>query len=148
MNTLIYLLKVIVFFSAIAFNFSTHNFATSSVGETQNKMIHELPNGITYRILKNGKGLVSPQIFNRVTTHYEGRLLDGTVFDSSYKRNQTSTFSLKQVIPGWTSTLQAMVVGDKWEVTIPAHLAYGNRGAGPIPPNSTLIFIIELLDIN
>ena len=122
-------------------------FATSSVQHEPSKLVHELENGIKYRVLKKGTGLTSPKLFNKVTTHYEGRLLDGTVFDSSYARNQAATFGLRQVIPGWTSTLQKMVKGDKWEVTIPAHLAYGNRAAGPIPPNSTLVFIIELLDI-
>lgn len=119
----------------------------SDTSATDPQLVRELQNGIRYRILTKGKGIVSPKFFNRVTTHYEGRLENGTVFDSSYSRKEPATFSLKQVIPGWTSTLQNMVVGDKWEVTIPAHLAYGSRSVGPIPPNSTLVFIIELLEI-
>jgi len=80
--------------------------------------------------------------------HYSGRLIDGKEFDSSYKRNEPVTFPLNGVIPGWTEILQIMKPGDKWEVTIPSQLAYGDRGAPPqIEPNSVLVFDIELVGI-
>tara|TARA_B100001142_G_C13870845_1_gene475971 strand:- start:66 stop:551 length:486 start_codon:yes stop_codon:yes gene_type:complete len=107
-----------------------------------------LDNGILYKIIGRGSGSRSPGPYSRVLTHYEGRLISGQVFDSSYKRNEPSQFYLHQVIPGWTSILQEMKIGDKWEVVIPSDLAYGTRKVGPIPANSTLIFIIELLAIN
>ena len=110
--------------------------------------VKALDNGILYKIIKIGAESHSPGPYSRVLTHYEGRLISGQVFDSSYKRNEPSQFYLHQVIPGWTSILQEMTVGDKWEVVIPSDLAYGARKVGPIPANSTLIFIIELLAIN
>ncbi len=83
-----------------------------------------------------------------MTTHYQGTLIDGTEFDSSYKRGQPATFPVKGVIPGWTEALQKMKVGSKWQLFIPAKLAYGERGAGPtIGPNAVLIFTMELLSI-
>ena len=86
---------------------------------------------------------------SKVTTHYEGRLLDGTVFDSSYKRGAPATFGVTQVIAGWTEALQLMKEGDQWELYIPSNLAYGERGAGSdIGPNSTLIFKIELIKVD
>lgn len=83
-----------------------------------------------------------------MTVHYEGRLTDGTVFDSSYERGQPATFPSDRLIPGWVEILPMMSVGDEWEIVIPSELAYGPRGAGgSIPPNSTLIFKLELLDV-
>ena len=79
--------------------------------------------------------------------NYEGRLIDGTVFDSSYKRNQPATFACNQVIKGWTEALTMMPVGSKWELYIPQELAYGDRESGKIPPFSMLIFTVELLEI-
>ena len=106
-----------------------------------------LPSGLQYKVLKAGKGK-SPQKSEKVTVNYRGRLIDGTEFDSSYSRGQPASFGVSQVIPGWTEALQLMKEGAKWELYIPANLAYGERGAGArIPPNSTLIFEVELLSV-
>lgn len=105
--------------------------------------------GIQYEVLKSGKGK-SPKKTDTVTTHYHGTLIDGTVFDSSVTRKRPASFRLDQVIKGWTEVLQLMKVGDKWRVTIPSDLAYGEnpRPGGPIGPNSVLIFEIELISID
>lgn len=101
-----------------------------------------------YKIIYNGKG-ASPELTDKVTTYYRGTLIDGTEFDSSYSRNEPSSFPVDGVIPGWTEALQLMHAGDKWQLFIPAELAYENRAVGNIiTPNSTLIFEIELLKIN
>lgn len=106
-----------------------------------------LPSGLQYEILREGTG-ARPQLTDSVECHYHGTLIDGRVFDSSMDRGQTATFPLQGVIPGWTEILQLMPVGSKWKVTIPADLAYGDRGAGElIQPGMTLIFIIELISI-
>jgi FKBP-type peptidyl-prolyl cis-trans isomerase len=105
-----------------------------------------LPSGLQYKILKAGDGK-KPTIDDTVVCHYRGTLIDGTEFDSSYKRNQPATFSLKGVIKGWTEALQLMTVGSKWQLWIPSDLAYGDKGGGPIPPNSMLIFEVELISI-
>ncbi len=106
-----------------------------------------LPSGLQYRILKAGEGK-EPTINDTVVCHYRGTLLDGTEFDSSYKRNQPATFALNAVIKGWTEALQLMPVGSKWQLFIPADLAYGDRGPTPeIGPNAALIFDVELLAI-
>jgi len=104
--------------------------------------------GLQYKVVKTGEG-ATPKPTSKVTTHYEGRLLDGTVFDSSYKRGAPATFGVTQVIAGWTEALQLMKEGDQWELYIPSNLAYGERGAGSdIGPNSTLIFKIELIKVD
>lgn len=106
-----------------------------------------LPSGLQYKILTEGKGK-SPKLNSTVTTHYSGKLLDGTEFDSSYKRGEPATFKVSGVIKGWTEALQLMKEGSKWELYIPSDLAYGERGAsGVIPPNATLIFQVELLAV-
>jgi FKBP-type peptidyl-prolyl cis-trans isomerase FklB len=106
-----------------------------------------LPDGLQYKVLTAGTG-PSPKATDTVKTHYKGRLIDGTVFDSSIDRGQPATFGVKQVIAGWTEALQKMKVGDKWELYIPSDLAYGLRGSPPaIGPNAMLIFEIELLGI-
>lgn len=105
-----------------------------------------LPSGLQYKVLVKGNGAV-PTADQRVKVHYEGHLIDGTEFDSSYKRNQPSTFKANQVIKGWTEALCKMPVGSKWELYIPYDLAYGDRDTGKIKPYSTLIFTVELLDI-
>ena len=105
-----------------------------------------LPSGLQYKIIKEGTG-ETPTADDKVKTHYRGRLIDGTEFDSSYKRNQPAEFPVKGVIKGWTEALQLMKTDAKWELYIPADLAYGERGRPSIPPNSVLIFEIELLEI-
>ena len=108
----------------------------------------ELPSGLQYEILKEGDG-AKPTEFNKVTCHYHGTLIDGTIFDSSVQRGQPAAFPLNMVIKGWTEGLQLMGVGSKWRFFIPPHLGYGDRQVGPtIGPNSTLIFDVELLGIN
>lgn len=104
--------------------------------------------GLQYEYLAHGQGKVHPSAEDTVKVHYEGRLLDGTVFDSSFKRGEPLKFPLNRVIKGWTEGVQLMVEGDKMRLFIPNNLAYGNRSAGPIPPGAALIFDIELLKIN
>jgi FKBP-type peptidyl-prolyl cis-trans isomerase FklB len=106
-----------------------------------------LPSGLQYKILKEGTG-PKPVASDSVVCNYKGTLLDNTEFDSSYKRGQPATFQVGQVIHGWTEALRLMPVGSKWQLFIPAELAYGQQGAGPvIGPNATLIFEVELLSI-
>ena len=106
-----------------------------------------LPSGLQYKVITAGSG-ASPKASDTVSVHYRGRLIDGTEFDSSYKRNEPTSFPVGGVIPGWTEALQLMKVGAKWELYVPAKLAYGDRGAGGlIPPGATLVFEVELLSI-
>ncbi len=102
--------------------------------------------GLQYKVIKDGTG-AKPKLTDTVTAHYEGHLIDGKVFDSSYKRGEPAKFPVDGVIPGWTEALQLMKVGSKWELYIPSQLAYGEGGAGgDIGPNSALVFTIELID--
>jgi len=117
-------------------------FLTSN-GQKENVTTTE--SGLQYEVLTKGDGQEHPNARSKVTVHYHGTLLDGTVFDSSVDRNKTISFGLNQVIPGWTEGVQLMVVGEKTRFYIPSHLAYGNRAAGKILPGSTLIFDIELI---
>ncbi len=111
------------------------------------KGVVTLPSGVQYKIITAGTGK-KPKPTDTVTTNYKGTLIDGTEFDSSYKRGEAATFPVQGVIPGWTEALQLMPVGSKWELVIPPALAYGPRGAGQaIGPNATLIFEVELLSI-
>jgi len=104
--------------------------------------------GLQYHVIVEGFGTESPGPDSVVSVHYRGKLTDGFEFDSSYKRNQPATFPVNGVIRGWTEALQLMKVGDKWELTIPPDLGYGSQGAGStIPPDATLIFEVELLEI-
>ena len=103
--------------------------------------------GLQYLILKEGNG-VKPGPEDAVTVHYTGRLIDGTVFDSSVERGEPATFAVGQVIPGWVEGLQLMSEGAAWRLFIPSNLAYGPHGTGPIQPNSTLIFDVQLIKVN
>jgi FKBP-type peptidyl-prolyl cis-trans isomerase FklB len=107
-----------------------------------------LPSGLQYKILKEGSG-PKPTATDSVVCNYRGTLINGTEFDSSYKRGEPATFPVSGVIKGWTEALQLMPVGSKWQLFIPADLAYGPRGTpgGPIPPNATLTFEVELVSI-
>lgn len=106
-----------------------------------------LPSGLQYQVLKEGNGK-KPSATDQVVCHYEGTLIDGTVFDSSYKRNEPATFGLNQVIAGWTEGVQLMSEGAKYRFFIPYNLAYGERGAGAqIPPFAALVFDVELIQV-
>jgi FKBP-type peptidyl-prolyl cis-trans isomerase FklB len=106
-----------------------------------------LPSGLQYKVVKAGDG-PKPAATDSVVCNYRGTLINGTEFDSSYKRGQPATFPVGKVIKGWTEALQLMPVGSKWELYVPSDLAYGDRGAGAnIGPNATLIFEVELLSI-
>jgi FKBP-type peptidyl-prolyl cis-trans isomerase len=122
--------------------------ATAFLEENKKKQgVVALPSGLQYQVLKQGNG-ATPKADSTVMVHYEGKLTDGTVFDSSIKSGEPATFRANQVIPGWTEALTRMKAGDKWRVFIPPNLAYGERGApGRIPPNSALFFDIELLEV-
>ena len=123
----------------------THN---RRAGETflkanaEKDSVRTLPSGVQYKVLTQGNGEV-PTATSKVKVNYEGRLVDGTVFDSSYERKQPATFGCNQVIKALTQ----MPVGSKWEIYIPQELGYGSREAGKIPPFSALIFTVELLEI-
>ncbi|MBO4943595.1 MAG: FKBP-type peptidyl-prolyl cis-trans isomerase [Muribaculaceae bacterium] len=107
-----------------------------------------LPSGLQYEVIAEGAG-DSPKASDTVKVHYTGKLIDGTVFDSSVERGEPATFGVTQVIPGWVEALQLMKPGSKWRLFIPSQLAYGPQGAGGvIGPNQTLIFDVELLEVN
>ena len=109
--------------------------------------IKVLSSGLQYRVVSEGSG-ATPKATDTVTVNYRGTHIDGTEFDSSFKRNKPASFQVDRVIRGWTEALQLMKEGAKWELFIPAKLAYGERGAGNgIPPNSTLIFEVELISV-
>ncbi|MEZ8347077.1 FKBP-type peptidyl-prolyl cis-trans isomerase [Vibrio splendidus] len=103
--------------------------------------------GLQYLVLEEGTGTEHPTKNSKVTVHYHGTLIDGTVFDSSVERGEPISFVLKQVIKGWQEGLTYMVEGQKVRLFIPSQLAYGKGGSGPIPPSSTLIFDVELISI-
>ena len=116
-------------------------------GNKKNAGVTELPSGLQYVILNEGSG-VSPVDTSTVKVHYKGTLMDGTVFDSSYERNEPAVFQVNGLIPGFTEALLLMKPGAKWNIFIPPHLAYGEQGTGGvIGPNELLIFEIELLEI-
>jgi FKBP-type peptidyl-prolyl cis-trans isomerase FklB len=114
--------------------------------KAQEEGVERLKSGLCYRVLTPGKGAVATEN-SEVEVHYEGKLIDDTVFDSSYKRGQTATFRPTQVIKGWTEALQLMPEGSVWELYIPYFLAYGENGNQSIPPYSTLIFKVELVKV-
>ena len=115
----------------------------------QKKEMQTTASGLKYQVLKQGTGTVSPKATDTVKVHYHGTLLDGTIFDSSVERGEPISFPLTQVIAGWTEGLQLMKVGDKFKFEIPPDLAYGANSppGSKIPPNSTLVFEVELLGI-
>ncbi len=107
-----------------------------------------LSSGLQYKVVKKGQG-PKPTLFDTVEVHYKGTFIDGQVFDSSYERNQPQVLPVNRMIPGWSEALQLMHVGDSWQIFVPYYLAYGEHGYGPhIPPNTTLVFELELLAIN
>ena len=108
--------------------------------------VKTLGSGMQYKVIHAGEGPI-PTASDKVRVHYKGTFIDGKEFDSSYKRNQPATFNVTGVIKGWTEALQLMKVGSKWQLFIPSDLAYGNGGNRSIPPNSTLLFEVELLGI-
>lgn len=127
--------------------------ASQEQGETFLRMNKEragvvtLPSGLQYQVLQEGEGR-KPKASDRVRCHYEGRLVDGTVFDSSIQRGEPAVFGVNQVIQGWVEALQLMQEGAKWRLFIPYQLAYGEQGAGDaIPPRAALIFDVELLKV-
>lgn len=106
-----------------------------------------LPSGLQYEIINEGNGKMA-KATDQVKCHYEGTLIDGTMFDSSIKRGEPAVFGVNQVIPGWVEALQLMPEGSKWKLYIPSELGYGAQGAGEmIPPHSTLVFDVELLEV-
>lgn len=126
------------------------NLAASKKFLAENKSkpnVVTLPSGLQYIVLAPGKGM-PPKGNDEITVNYRGTLLDGTEFDSSYSRNESSTFTLAELIPGWQEALSMMTPGAKWKLFVPPNLAYGEKGAGRvIQPNSTLIFEIELVKV-
>lgn len=124
-----------------------HKESTFLDNNAKRKEVVTTKSGLQYEVLTDGTG-ARPSSTDKVKCHYEGSLIDGTIFDSSYKRNSPAVFGLNQVIKGWTEALQLMPIGSKWRLYIPYKLGYGEHGAGAsIPPYSTLIFDVELLDI-
>jgi peptidylprolyl isomerase len=131
--------KVAVDNVAIGQQFLMQNKAAEDITETSS--------GLQYKILQRGEGTEHPTASSKVTVHYHGTLLDGTVFDSSVDRGKSISFGLNQVISGWTEGVQLMVIGDKFKFFIPSELGYGDRAAGKIAPGSLLIFEVTLLEI-
>lgn len=140
--------------------FNTNSLATKEALEQANKKgidfleknkraegVQVTASGLQYKFLQQGDGKIHPSAVDKVKVHYHGTLIDGMVFDSSVERGTPISFGLNQVIRGWTEGLQLMKEGDKIRLFIPSELAYGNRAAGKIPPNSVLIFDVELLAI-
>jgi FKBP-type peptidyl-prolyl cis-trans isomerase len=110
------------------------------------KGVKTLPSGVQYKVIKKGNGK-KPKLSDTVSVHYRGKLINGQVFDSSYKRNQPATFPLGGLIKAWQEVIPMMPVGSSWRIFVPENMGYGARGTGGIPPYSTLIFDIELLEI-
>jgi len=128
---------------------SAKNLAEGKAFLEENKKkegIKTLPSGLQYKVLTEGSGK-TPKAADNVTVNYAGTFINGAEFDSSYKRGKPTTFQVDKVIRGWTEALQLMKEGSKWQLFIPPELGYGERGTGPIPPNSALIFEVELLAI-
>lgn len=107
--------------------------------------VKTLPSGLQYKVVRSGPAGPSPKIGDAIKVHYEGKLLSGEVFDSSFERQKPALMMLEDLIPGWVEALPLMHVGDEWTLYIPPSLGYGARGIGPIPPNSVLVFRLQLL---
>lgn len=139
------------FFTELADKINSQNIAVGKAFLEKNKKeegVVELPSGLQYKVLKEGNGK-KPKATDKVRCHYEGMLLDGTIFDSSIKRGEPAVFGVNQVIQGWVEALQLMQEGAKWRLFIPSEMAYGARGAGnSIPPHATLIFDVELISVD
>lgn len=138
------------FFTELEEKANAENIAKGKTFLEENKKkpnIVTLPSGLQYEVIKEGNGK-KPKATDRVRCHYEGTLIDGTLFDSSIKRGKPAVFGVNQVIKGWVEALQLMSEGAKWKLYIPSDLAYGVQGAGEmIPPHSTLIFEVELIEV-
>ncbi len=138
------------FFTELADKINSQNIAVGKAFLEKNKKeegVVELPSGLQYKVIKEGNGK-KPKATDKVRCHYEGMLLDGTIFDSSIKRGEPAVFGVNQVIQGWVEALQLMQEGAKWRLFIPSEMAYGARGAGnSIPPHATLIFDVELISV-
>ncbi len=154
------MLLAVVAIAAVIFYFYTNmnnqkaaqeNIAKGKAFLAENKTkegVQETASGLQYQVLESKGGDTHPKATDKVTVHYHGTLIDGSVFDSSVERGQTIDFPLNRVIKGWTEGVQLMSIGDKYRFFIPAELGYGNRSAGSIPPGSLLIFDVELIAIN
>lgn len=138
------------YFTELEEKINSENIAKGKAFLEENKKkanIVTLPSGLQYEVIKEGNGK-QPKATDRVRCHYEGTLIDGTLFDSSIKRGEPAVFGVNQVIPGWVEALQLMSEGAKWKLYIPSELGYGAHGAGDmIPPHSTLVFEVELLEV-
>jgi FKBP-type peptidyl-prolyl cis-trans isomerase len=110
--------------------------------------VQALPSGLLYKVVRSGPATgIRPQLTDEVKVHYEGKLIDGKVFDSSYDRGQPAAMPLNRLVQGWQEALQLMRPGDEWILYVPPGLGYGSEGAGDIPPGSALVFRIELIDV-
>jgi FKBP-type peptidyl-prolyl cis-trans isomerase len=110
--------------------------------------VHVTRSGLQYRVLRSGPATgIRPKPADEVKVNYEGKLLDGEVFDSSYQRGVPVVMTVRELVPGWIEALQLMRPGDEWLLYVPPSLGYGDKGAGPIPPNSVLVFKLELIDV-
>eukprot|EP00451_Oxyrrhis_marina_P009647 CAMPEP_0204320668 /NCGR_PEP_ID=MMETSP0469-20131031/7758_1 /ASSEMBLY_ACC=CAM_ASM_000384 /TAXON_ID=2969 /ORGANISM="Oxyrrhis marina" /LENGTH=222 /DNA_ID=CAMNT_0051301933 /DNA_START=37 /DNA_END=705 /DNA_ORIENTATION=- len=131
--------------AALATNEAGQKYLAEKEGE---EGVIKLKSGLMYKVLKKGDGKFHPTVDSPCECHYQGTLIDGTEFDSSYKRGQPTTFAPNQVIKGWTEAMQLMVEGDKWEMYIPSELGYGEGGSGDkIKPGDALVFQMEILTI-
>jgi len=148
-QTVLYKVLVAIFCRAMADpNGEEAGLAFLEENKTKDRVV-TLGSGLQYKVLKEGRGEKHPTVSTPCDCHYAGRLLDGTEFDSSYKRGSTTRFAPNQVIKGWTEAMQLMVEGDKWEMYIPYELAYGASGKPPkIPKKAMLIFVMEIVKIN
>lgn len=123
--------------------------AQTFLAENAGKLgVKALPSGVQYEVVRSGPATgAMPKPTDLVKVHYEGRLVNGEVFDSSYERGAPAVMRLDRLIPAWTEALQRMRPGDEWTLYVPPEQGYGEEGAGPIPPNSVLIFRVELIDV-